>query len=480
MKHEEKFKFPKLPKFPPNFPKLSLPKLPGVEQAVEKALAKLTGWFTVDEDQATAILTRLRAELPTTEVWLVGKPQTGKSSIVRALTGVGAEIVGQGFRPHTAHTQRYSYPTADVPLLIFTDTVGLGENQAETTAVIQELQQQLQPVPTQQSALDIENIETGQPYETTAEASQSVLPAVRPAAKVLVLTIRAGDFATDSLRQIVTALRQAHPHVPCLLAITCLHQLYPAGIDHPAYPPKFPELERVVAAIQADFVPLVDRVVLIDFTLETDGFTPMFYGREAFVEQLSELLPESEARLINQLLVTDIAGTQLGNLYREAGRRYILPFALMAGTLAAVPLPFATMPVLTTLQTTLVGLLGRLYGQNLTPAQAGGLVSTIAGGFIAQMIGQQLVKFIPGLGSVIAASWAGAYTWALGETACIYFGDLMGGKTPDPDKLKAIMRSTFTAAQSQFKQSTFKQSSSSGTLPEQSPREPSSGSETPI
>jgi uncharacterized protein (DUF697 family) len=473
MKHEEKFKFPELPKFPPNFPKLPLPKLPGVEQAIEKALAKLTGWFTVDEDQVAAILTQLRAELPTTEVWLVGKPQTGKSSIVRALTGVGAEIVGQGFRPHTAHTQRYSYPTADVPLLIFTDTVGLGENQAETTAVIQELQQQLQSDLSQQSALGIENLETDQPYVATAAASQ----VARPSAKVLVLTIRAGDFATDSLRQIVTALRQAHPHVPCLLAITCLHQLYPSGIDHPDYPPKFPELERVVAAIQADFAPLVDRVALIDFTLEADGFTPMFYGREAFVEQLSELLPESEARLINQLLVTDIAGTQLGNLYREAGRRYILPFALMAGTLAAVPLPFATMPVLTTLQTTLVGLVGRLYGQNLTPAQAGGLVSTIAGGFIAQMIGQQLVKFIPGLGSVIAASWAAAYTWALGETACIYFGDLMGGKTPDPDKLKAMMRSTFTAAQSQFKQSTFKQSSSSGTSLEPSPAEPSSDSE---
>lgn len=447
MKREGKFKFPdqwpNLPKV--TLPKLSLPKLPRPQllklPGANQALAKLMGWFTVDEAQVAAILARLRSELPTTEVWLVGKPQTGKSSIVRALTGVGAEIVGQGFRPHTAHTQRYSYPTADVPLLSFTDTVGLGESQAETEAVIAELQQQLQ-LPVQSPA------EPGKDQASPAGMH-------RPAAKILVLTIRAGDFATDSLQQVIRALRQAYPHIPCLLAITCLHQVYPPGADHPVYPPQFPELERVVAAIKADFQDWVDRIVLIDFTLETDGYNPVFYGQSAFVEQLSELLPESEARLINQLLATDMAGTELGNLYREAGRRYILPFALMAGTLAAVPLPFATMPALTALQATLVGLLGRLYGQTLTPSQAGGLVSTIAGGFLAQVIGQQLVKFIPIWGSVVAASWAAAYTWALGETACIYFGDLMGGKTPNPDALKTMMRKTFAEAQTRFKQSAW-------------------------
>jgi uncharacterized protein (DUF697 family) len=191
--------------------------------------------------------------------------------------------------------------------------------------------------------------------------------------------------------------------------------------------------------------------VLVDFTLESDGYTPVFYGLEGFVEALSELLPEAEARMLNQLLSQGEAADQVSNLYREAGRRYILPFAVMAGTLAAVPLPFATMPVLTTLQTTMVGLLGRLYGQTITPAQAGGVVSAIAGGFLAQAIGQQLVKFIPVLGSVVAASWATAYTWALGEAACVYFGDLMGGRKPDPQQIKQVMKQSFQDAQSRFK-----------------------------
>jgi uncharacterized protein (DUF697 family) len=123
----------------------------------------------------------------------------------------------------------------------------------------------------------------------------------------------------------------------------------------------------------------------------------------------------------------------------------------MAGTLAAVPLPFATMPVLTAVQITMVGLLGQLYGQKVKPSQAGALVSAIAGGFLAQLIGRELVKFIPVFGSVVAASWATAYTWALGEAACVYFGDLMGGKTPDPDRIQAVMKASFAEAQERFK-----------------------------
>jgi uncharacterized protein (DUF697 family) len=99
----------------------------------------------------------------------------------------------------------------------------------------------------------------------------------------------------------------------------------------------------------------------------------------------------------------------------------------------------------------MVGLLGKLYGQTLTPSQAGGVVSAIAGGFLAQAIGRELIKFIPGFGSVIAASWAAAYTWALGEGACVYFGDLLGGKKPDPQEIQLAMQEAFKAAQDRFK-----------------------------
>lgn len=392
----------------------------GVTKPVDAIARTLTQWLSVDEAQVAEILETVRAELPTTEALLLGKPQSGKSSIVRGLTGVSAEIIGQGFRPHTQNTQRYAYPSTDLPLLIFTDTVGLGDVNRDTEAIIQELIGDLQ----QESRR----------------------------ARVLILTVKVTDFAVDTLRQIAQRLRQQYPTIPCLLVVTCLHELYPATLpDHPAYPPELEEIQRAFAHHQQALAGLYDRAVLVDFTLEVDDYHPVFYGLEAFRDALAELLPEAEARTIYQLLETGV-GRQLGNLYRDVGRRYMSAFAIMAATLAAVPLPFATMPVLTALQVSMVGLLGKLYGQTLTPSQAGGIVSAIAGGFVAQAIGRELIKFVPGFGSVIAASWAAAYTWALGEAACVYFGDLMGGKKPDPQQIQQVMRESFQLAKTRFKE----------------------------
>ena len=160
---------------------------------VDQVTQTVVGWFSVSEDQVAEILEKVRAELPTTEALLIGKPQAGKSSIVRGLTGVSAEIVGQGFRPHTQHTERYAYPSSELPLLIFTDTVGLGDVNQETQTIIQELIGDLQ----QESRR----------------------------ARVLILTVKINDFATDTLRQIATQLRQQYPEIPCLLAVTCLHEV---------------------------------------------------------------------------------------------------------------------------------------------------------------------------------------------------------------------------------------------------------------
>ena len=386
-----------------------------VDQVAKKAM----DWFSVSDEKVAEILTTVRAKLPTTEALLIGKPQAGKSSIVRGLTGVSADIVGQGFRPHTQNTQRYAYPSEDLPLLIFTDTVGLGDIDQNTQTIIEELEQELK------------------------QESQC--------ARILILTVKVSDFAIDTLRQVAEELRQNYPTIPCLLVVTCLHEVYPGDVgDHPEYPPDYEAVNRAFGAIKKDFGQLCDRAILIDFTLEEDEYHPTFYGLEALTDALAELLPEAESRTIYQLL-DNTGGDELGNLYRDTARRYLVAFSTIAATLAAVPLPFATMPVLTALQISLVGLLGKLYGQTLSPSQAGGIASAIAGGFFAQAIGRELIKFIPGFGSVIAASWAAAYTWSLGEGACVYFGDLMGGKKPDPKKIQLVMKESFASAKKRFK-----------------------------
>lgn len=386
---------------------------------VDKAAQTMAQWFSVNDAQVAEILASVRDRLPTTEALLVGKPQAGKSSIVRGLTGVSAEIVGQGFRPHTQSTERYAYPSSELPLLVFTDTVGLGDIERDTQSLIQELVGDLE-----------------------AETNR---------ARIIILTVKINDFAIDTLRQIAKELRHKYPQIPCLLAVTCLHEVYPATqTNHPAYPPHLESVDRAYTAIEQAFTGLFDRSVLIDFTLTDDGFTPEFYGLETMRETLADLLPEAESRAIYQLLDRE-SGEQLGNIYRDVARRYILPFSIASATVAAIPFPFADLPVLTTIQVSMVGLLGKLYGQTLTPSQAGGVVSAIAGGFLAQLIARQLIKFIPGFGSVISASWAAAYTWALGEGACVYFGDLMGGKKPDPQQIQSVMSEAFSSAKEKFK-----------------------------
>ncbi|MGL5078351.1 MAG: GTPase family protein, partial [Waterburya sp.] len=238
---------------------------------VDYVTEKATGWFSVSDEKVAEILATVRAKLPTTEALLIGKPQAGKSSIVRGLTGVSAEIVGQGFRPHTQNTERYAYPSEELPLLIFTDTVGLGDITQNTQSLIDELEQELK------------------------QASQR--------ARILILTVKINDFATDTLRQIAQKLRQNHPDIPCLLAVTCLHEAYPSTVaDHPEYPPDFETVNRAFEAIQKDFKQLYNRAILIDFTLEEDDYNPTFYGLEALTATLAELLPEAESRTIYQLL----------------------------------------------------------------------------------------------------------------------------------------------------------------------------------
>lgn len=57
-------------------------------------------------------------------LWLLGKTGSGKTSLVRALTGSGA--VGSGYAPGTRRAEHFDFP-AEAPVVRFLDTRGLGE-----------------------------------------------------------------------------------------------------------------------------------------------------------------------------------------------------------------------------------------------------------------------------------------------------------------------------------------------------------------
>jgi len=64
-------------------------------------------------------------------VWLVGKVQGGKTSIIRILTEVTDAEIGAGFRACTRTARIFDFPV-EAPIIRFLDTRGLGEAASKT------------------------------------------------------------------------------------------------------------------------------------------------------------------------------------------------------------------------------------------------------------------------------------------------------------------------------------------------------------
>ncbi len=82
---------------------------------------------TVDDQALESALRSARARQPVPVVWLLGKAQSGKTSIIRALTDSPHAEIGNGFRPCTRTSRLYDFP-ADAPVVRFLDTRGLGRS----------------------------------------------------------------------------------------------------------------------------------------------------------------------------------------------------------------------------------------------------------------------------------------------------------------------------------------------------------------
>src|SRR5579871_2123018 len=87
-------------------------------------LKRVKEWLSTLGRQASIQegLGKLRDKSPTPVLWLFGKTQTGKSSLVRYLTGALDAEIGEGFRPCTRHSRQFDFPTSETPLLRFLDT----------------------------------------------------------------------------------------------------------------------------------------------------------------------------------------------------------------------------------------------------------------------------------------------------------------------------------------------------------------------
>ena len=81
----------------------------------------------VDDAKIHAVLSDFKAALPTPVFWLLGKTQSGKTSLIKALTGDSRAQIGNGLQACTRSSFVYDFPDSENCLLRFLDTRGLGE-----------------------------------------------------------------------------------------------------------------------------------------------------------------------------------------------------------------------------------------------------------------------------------------------------------------------------------------------------------------
>ena len=357
-----------------------------------------------------AALREARARQPLPVLWLVGKTQAGKTSIIRALTGSETAEIGNGFQPCTRTARFYDFPT-EAPVVRFLDTRGLGEVAYDPAEDIRYCEAQ---------------------------------------AHLVLGVMKATDIRQDAVFEVLRAVRRRHPEWPALIAQTGLHEAYPPGGEHllpypydrEPLPPQVPvDLARALAAQRERLGKLPGlspaRWVALDLTLPDDGFEPVNYGLEALWAAV-----EAVSALGLQAMLRGDAGMR--DVYECAAHPHIVGHALAAAGVGALPL--VDLVGVPAVQAKLLHSLSTLYGQNWDGRAIseflGLLGAGIGVGYVARTVGRELIKFIPWWGQTVGAVWgattSGATTYALGKAAGYYFATRQQAGAMDAETLRRV------------------------------------------
>ncbi len=276
-------------------------------------LEKIKKWLTpgADDEELRQKLAQIRQKTPIPVFWLYGKTQSGKTSLIKFLTGADEAEIGEGFKPCTRFSRQYHFPTAEAPLLTFLDTRGMDEPGYD-------------------------------PREDLAHFDGQ--------AHVVIITSKVMDHALENLLTHLRPIREARPARPVVLALTCLHEAYPQRQHPQPYPfskadcafgqagsltsdnvgqasrlfkaqgiegDDFSNLKTCLAEQIRRFHGLCDFVVPIDFTQPIDGYQDVHYGGQRLREVLLEALPDVYRQA---LIALDQATGELQDLFARRAR----------------------------------------------------------------------------------------------------------------------------------------------------------------
>ncbi len=367
--------------------------------------------FTPKAGGVDAKINEVKQRLPIPVFWLLGKTQSGKTSLIRALTSSDAAEIGNGFQACTKRSQFYDFPSTSHPILRFLDTRGLGETKYN-------------------------------PSEDLAWCAKQ--------AHLLIVVMRALDMNQAEVVAAVYTIHRQHPQWPIIVAQTTLHEGYPATDSehiHPysyqqsPFPPQVPHaLAQALLYQRGWFKSLPVHFVPIDFTLPDDGFEPANYGLHALWDTIETVLP---AGMIVLLRGTEQHKELLDFNARQA-HPHIIGYALLAIGIGAIPL--AGLPLVLTVQAKLFHSIASIYGLELTRTLYTEFTALMGTSVGIGLLGRELLKLVPVYGWAVAGAGSGAMTYALGKVFCMYLYGVKRGAMPDQTTLKQAYREAFSQA----------------------------------
>lgn len=326
-------------------------------------------------------------------IWLIGKVQSGKSSIIRALTEASAAEVGLGYKPCTRTAQIFDFP-AEAPVIRFLDTRGLGEKGYD---------------PSEDIAF----------HEAQAHLMIAVMKALDP--------------QQDAVLETVKAARRRHPEWPVIVAQTSLHESYEPGQGHRLpYPfgnasaeAELPSvLTRSLSYQRSLFANLPGNGTVIfvplDFTQPADGYDPVSYGLPALLAALETAAP---AGLVASLKDANAQGAD--KLAKKA-HPHIVGYATAAAAADAVPVAGAV--AVPAVQSKMLHSLALIYGVEWNRQALGefaaclgvGVISRLAAGFGLRELAKLIPVYGQTAGAAAAAATSFATTFAIGKAACYF------------------------------------------------------------
>ncbi len=386
-----------------------------------------TGWtwnslgkalFSPKPEGMDAKLEQVKPHLPVPVFWLLGKTQSGKTSLIRALTGNDAAEIGNGFQPCTKSSRFYDFPSRSHPMIRFLDTRGIGEMSYD-------------------------------PSEDLTWCAEQ--------AHLLLVVLRALDMNQTEVVNAVQKIHAQHPDWPIVVVQTTLHEGYPSPdtehiMPYPylqtPFPALVPHVLTQVLLHQRDwFKSLPVHFVPVDFTQAEDGYLPINYGLDALWDSIEAVLPDG----VIGLLRGSEQHKELLDFHARHAHPHIIGYAVLNVGVGAIPVPAVGLPLVLAVQAKLFHSIASIYGLELTRRLYAEFITLLGAGISAGLLGRELLKLIPVYGWAVAGVYSGAMTYALGKAFCVYLYGVKRGALPDHATLQKVYDEAFVHARQLFK-----------------------------